>query len=78
MIRINEEICKGCGLCATFCPVEELIKIDIDRVNAKGWNPAICTDQSKCKSCALCALMCPDAAIEVYRQLGAKENDNEI
>ena len=67
MIKINEEICKGCGLCVTFCPVEGLIAIDTDRANAKGWNPAVCTDQGKCRSCALCALMCPDAAIGVYK-----------
>jgi len=66
MIRINEEACKGCGLRAAFCPVKGLIEINTDRVNAKGWNPAICTDQDRCNSCALCALMWPDAAIEVY------------
>lgn len=78
MIRINEEICKGCGLCAVFCPVEELIKIDSDRVNVKGWSPAVCTDQSRCKSCALCALMCPDAAIEVYKHFEVKEKGDGI
>ena len=78
LIIINEKICKGCGLCAVFCAVGELIKIDTERVNAKGWNPAVCTDQSKCISCALCALMCPDAAIEVTGQLGTKVNDHGI
>ena len=68
MIRINEETCKGCGLCMAFCPVKGLIKIDTERVNAKGWNPAVCTYQDGCNSCALCALMCPEAAIEVYKQ----------
>ena len=67
MIKINEEVCKGCALCVTFCPVEGLLMIDQDKVNAKGWNPVSCTDQGKCRSCALCALMCPDTAIEVYR-----------
>ena len=73
MVKINEKTCKGCGLCAAFCPVEGLLKIDEDRVNAKGWNPAVCTDQGKCKSCALCALICPDAAIEVYKPIEGKE-----
>ena len=73
MVKINEETCKGCGLCIHFCPAEGLLRIDEDRVNAKGWSPAACTDQSRCTSCALCALMCPDAAIEVYKQIQAKE-----
>ena len=68
MIRINETICDGCGLCAAFCPVKGLLEVDAGRVNAKGWSPAVCTDQDRCNSCAVCALMCPDAAIEVYRK----------
>ena len=68
MIKIDEEICKGCGLCAAFCPVEGLLRIDDSRVNGKGWNPAVCADGGKCTSCAVCALMCPDAAIEVFKQ----------
>ena len=67
MIKINEEICKGCGLCVSFCPVKGLLSIDSERVNAKGWNPVVCADQEKCLSCAQCALMCPDTAIEVYK-----------
>ena len=69
MIKINEEICKGCGLCAEFCPVKGLLVIDAEKVNAKGWNPAVCSDQAKCRSCAICAMMCPDAAIEVYKEV---------
>ena len=68
MIKINEVTCKGCGICIGFCPVKDLLSIDHEKVNAKGWNPVACADQDKCTSCALCALMCPDAAIEVFRQ----------
>jgi len=67
MIIVSEEICKGCGLCVTFCPVKGLLFLDANKVNAKGWNPVACADQAKCTSCAMCALMCPDTAIEVYR-----------
>ena len=66
-VRINEELCKGCGLCIGACPDKGILAIDTKRVNAKGWNPVVCKDQEKCKACALCATMCPDAAIEVYK-----------
>ena len=65
-VVINEELCKGCGLCAEACP-KKLIKIDKERLNKKGCNPAIFTDGEKCVSCAFCAVMCPDAVIEVYK-----------
>ena len=63
---INENRCKGCGLCITACP-QELIEIS-KKLNASGFHPAVVTDQIKCKGCALCALMCPDVAIEVEKE----------
>jgi len=66
MIKINEELCKGCAICIDFCPVDGLLHIDEEHANAKGWNPVLCTDQDKCLSCSQCALMCPDAAITVF------------
>ena len=72
-IEIDEERCKGCGLCVTVCPKK---KIQIsDRLNTKGYYPA-CFQEAKvrdknrreCTGCALCAVACPDVAIEVYRE----------
>ena len=65
-IIIEENACKGCGLCVSVCP-RQLIKLDMSRVNAKGYNPAVFTDKD-CASCAFCAAICPDLAILVYKE----------
>ena len=65
-IEINEDYCKGCGLCITACP-SHLIRI-ANRVTARGYYPAECIDpEGKCTGCAVCAMMCPDVAIEVFK-----------
>lgn len=65
-IEINENYCKGCGLCIAACPLH-LIRL-ADRVSAMSYNPAECIDtEGKCTGCALCAMMCPDVAIEVFK-----------
>lgn len=65
-IVIDENRCKGCGLCTLSCPYD-LVHI-ADRFNAKGYRPAEFTDpDGRCVGCANCATMCPDVAIVVYR-----------
>jgi 2-oxoglutarate ferredoxin oxidoreductase subunit delta len=74
-IVVNEDYCKGCGLCVSACP-QHLLSIP-DRVSAKGYYAAEYHDpDGKCTGCALCATMCPDVAIEVFKakkQVGGKE-----
>jgi len=65
-IAVNEEYCKGCALCLSFCP-QKTIRI-AHSVSKKGYYPAEFSDpDGKCTGCALCAMMCPEAAITVYR-----------
>jgi len=64
-IVIDQERCKGCGLCIEFCPRK--IIVFSTNFNSKGVHPAQFTDEEKCTGCAFCAIMCPDAAIEVWR-----------
>ena len=64
-VEINENACKGCGLCMTACPKK--ILAFSDKLNAKGYKPATCVDQEKCIGCAMCATMCPDVAIKVMK-----------
>lgn len=71
-IQINEERCKGCTLCTVFCP-QHVIQMATDRVNAKGYHPAVLVDpEQACTGCAMCAAACPDVCIVVYRQVPVK------
>ena len=64
-IEINQELCKGCEVCVSFCP-REVISVS-DKLNASGYLPAVFDNNGECTGCAICAVVCPEAAIEVYR-----------
>lgn len=65
-VTVNESVCKGCGLCTTACP-KKIIKLNLDKLNEKGYNPAYVCDMDACIGCAMCAMMCPDVAITVEK-----------
>ena len=65
-VVFNRERCKGCELCKSFCP-KKLIEMDT-QVNARGYCPAMMTDQTQCIGCQSCALVCPDGAIAIYEE----------
>jgi 2-oxoglutarate ferredoxin oxidoreductase subunit delta len=64
-IEIDQEYCKGCGMCITYCP-KNLIKYS-DTFNDSGYIPAEFKNNDECTGCAICAMVCPEVAIEVYR-----------
>lgn len=64
-VTINEEFCKGCGLCVKFCPTGALVVAQ--HTNEKGFHPAAFLNSDACTGCAQCALMCPDACIKIVR-----------
>ncbi len=65
-IIINQELCKGCQLCVESCP-RKIIAISTDRINNRGYRPAVLIDETRCTGCSSCAIMCPDVAITVER-----------
>jgi len=68
-VRINRELCKGCGLCVEVCP-HQLIRLSPEEINKKGYHPAIFDDpDGKCILCTQCALVCPDVAIEIVQMI---------
>ena len=64
-IKIDQELCKSCEICISFCP-KGVISIS-DKLNASGYMPAVYKDDGECTGCTICALVCPEVAIEVYR-----------
>ena len=55
IVSIKTEWCKGCGICAHFCPTKTLVMRDF-KVAAES--------PEKCNGCMMCELRCPDFAIE--------------
>lgn len=51
---LNAKWCKGCGVCAAFCP-RGVLALNGDKITIK--------EPEKCILCGLCELRCPDYAI---------------
>ncbi len=67
MVVIDEDRCKGCGLCVSVCP-SEILKLAEGRFNAKGYRPIEVINMDECIGCAQCATICPDVVFTVYRR----------
>jgi len=77
-IEVDQELCKGCQICISFCPKDAISASDklnaskdaisaSDKLNASGYLTVFLNDSGQCTGCAICALVCPEVAIEVYR-----------
>ena len=72
-VIFDVERCKGCELCTTVCPVNIVI-MDEQSLNSKGYHPATVTDMDKCIACGFCAIICPDSVITVEKIIPEKVN----
>jgi 2-oxoglutarate ferredoxin oxidoreductase subunit delta len=52
VLTVDEEFCKGCGLCVRVCPRHALEQIA--GINSRGFHPA--------------SLVCPDACITIVKR----------
>ena len=67
MVIVDENRCKGCGLCVFVCPAH-VLQLAKGRFNVKGYPPVEVIDPQACTGCAMCAAICPDVVFTVYRQ----------
>ena len=64
-LQIDEEECKGCGLCIEACP-PKVISLS-ERLNHFGYRTALYAG-SGCTACGICFMACPEpGAITVLR-----------
>jgi 2-oxoglutarate ferredoxin oxidoreductase subunit delta len=63
-VVIEPERCKGCGICAAFCPVGMLAVGDT--LNSQGYPVVRLTEGKACRGCGRCYVMCPDLVFTLY------------
>jgi len=49
------------------CP-KKLLELAKQKLNEKGYHPAMMTDPEACVACASCARTCPDAVITIEKE----------
>jgi len=65
-VKVEPELCKGCGICIDACPVD-VLKFS-DDFTSKGYHYAYYIDEG-CTGCGVCFYACPEPeAIAVYKK----------
>jgi 2-oxoglutarate ferredoxin oxidoreductase subunit delta len=66
---IDQDWCKGCGICVDFCPK------DVLELDTKGKVEAVRSED--CIACKLCEWRCPDLAIQIIEEKKAENDTTE-
>ncbi|MBI2956776.1 MAG: 4Fe-4S binding protein [Acidobacteria bacterium] len=76
LVEINQEECKGCGLCVEACPPRVLRLAEA--LTRYGVHPASYSGQG-CTGCGICFFVCPEpGAITVLRAAAQKPEGEEM
>ena len=65
-MTIDQDKCKGCGLCVSVCP-KKILQIAKGKINSRGHCPVEITDPEACIGCASCFTICPDCVIRIEK-----------
>ena len=65
MIKVETEMCKGCGICLVNCPKHCLERSE--DFNSFGNSYCVQTHPESCIGCKICGIMCPESAISVFK-----------
>ena len=71
MIKINENLCKGCDICIEFCPLKVFEKSE--KLSRRGYYVPLIAREDECTYCRICELLCPDLAIVVHDDKGGAD-----
>ena len=64
LVTVSEEICKGCELCISVCPMGNYTTSRA--LNRAGYHPVTFNfvgTKGECTACGVCYWVCPDCAI---------------
>ena len=65
VIEVDLAWCKGCGICAAFCP-KGVLNLDVEKEKISVILPEACV------GCGTCERLCPDLAITITRAEGTE------
>ena len=78
-IFINEEWCKGCGICEGLCPKEvikikqkENVHVHKSSKRIQYMPVAVVENLDACTGCRICEKHCPYFAIQIIRSMNGK------
>jgi NAD-dependent dihydropyrimidine dehydrogenase PreA subunit len=75
LLRVDENECKGCGLCIESCPKKVIFLSD--GLNHSGYRTAAYAGAG-CAGCGICFLACPEPGAIIVLRLRANLNESVI